>query len=214
MDGVARVLDFGVAKAIDRAQSTQDNSLKGKLRYMSPEQVRSLGVTRQTDVYAMAVVMHEMLTRRSLFYKGGDAAATIHEILSGEVPLPSSFDPDVPKRLEEIVMRGLARDPAERYPDARTMALEIEDAVPLASPSRVGAWVTEVARDALDSRMQIVSRIESDSARTNIPTPATDIAVAPNALIAETAMHGPPTPRSADPRAAEPDRASSPRTCR
>src|SRR5205085_6263946 len=93
----------------------------------------------------------------------------------------------------EIVMRGLARDPSERYPDARTMALEIEDAIPMASPSRVGRWVAELASEPLRTRLELVSRIESDSARTSVTTPSTEIGVT---AIAQPEYAAPPPPKT------------------
>jgi serine/threonine-protein kinase len=163
IDGVARVLDFGVAKASHRSHSTQQGQLKGKLRYMAPEQVRGETVTRQTDVYAAGVVLHEALTGRRLF-DHDEASAIIAQIILAEIPAPSSVEPSVPPALDAIVLRAVARKPSDRYRDAQEMALDLEERVGIASPSQVATWVRSIVRDALDSRAAQVAEIESDSA--------------------------------------------------
>ncbi len=176
LDGVPRVLDFGVAKASDRLQTTQAGMVKGKLRYMPPEQVLGLGVTRQTDVYAMAIVLHEMLTGRPLFSKG-EPTAIIHEILNTECRPPSAFRDTkdaYSDAFDAIVMRGLARNPSDRFRDAEEMAIALDEAIGLASANQVGSWVKSLAGDALSSRMSIVSKIEQSSSKLALGPDASD----------------------------------------
>jgi eukaryotic-like serine/threonine-protein kinase len=158
-DGVSRVLDFGVAKAARRLQTTRQGQTKGKLSYMSPEQVRSLDVTRSTDVYAAGIVFWEALACRRLF-DGDNDAAVIRQILSGATASPSSFNRDVPPELDRIVMRALARNPADRYVTAANMAEAIDAALRPASHPAVGQWVTELATGSLVERDDLVSAIE------------------------------------------------------
>jgi len=176
VDGVPRVLDFGVAKAANRLQTTQEGHLKGKIRYMSPEQVQGHEVNRLTDLYAMAVVLFEMVTARSLFPRG-EPAAIVHEILNGQIPRPSSINPAVPPELDAIILRGLSRDPNARFRDAREMALELEEHIGLATSSQISTWVQELVRATLDSRAAMVSAIESSSANAvqRPRTPPTEI---------------------------------------
>src|SRR5206468_12741989 len=87
-DGIARVLDFGVAKASQRVTSTGEGQLKGKLSYMAPEQVSNARVDRRTDVYAAAVVLWETLAGTKLF-QGASEAALIGAMLAGDVKAPS-----------------------------------------------------------------------------------------------------------------------------
>jgi len=160
-DGVARVLDFGVAKAAGRIQTTREGQLKGKLAYMAPEQVRG-SVSRRTDVYAASVVLWEALTGKRLFV-GENEGQMLDRILHGcDVP-PSTHVPDLPRALDEVTMRGLSADPAERFPTAREMARSLEDAVPLATASRIGDWVEAAAKETLEERSARIASIESDS---------------------------------------------------
>ena len=161
-DGVPRVVDFGVAKAANRAQTTREGQLKGKLSYMSPEQVRRHPIDRRTDVYAAAVVMWETVVGRRLFY-GEDTAAIVNEILNGKVPPTSEYRDGVPGALEEVIQRGLARDPTKRYATARDMALALEDALAPASAAKIGDWVEATAQDTLHQREQSLAQVESHS---------------------------------------------------
>ena len=125
VDGTPRLLDFGVAKAVGRLQSTREGQVKGKFACMAPEQIYGRGVTRCADVYAAGVVAWEALTGQRLF-KADNDGALVHAVLHDPVPPPSEIAPDLPKELDGIVMRALSRDPLMRYPTARDMALELE----------------------------------------------------------------------------------------
>jgi serine/threonine-protein kinase len=159
VDGVARVFDFGVAKAIGRVQTTREGQIKGKIAYMPPEQLQGGGVTRQVDIYAAAVVTWETLTGQRLF-SGDHEGALVTSILSNSVKPPSKVAPHVPPAFDRVVMRGLERDPARRYATAREMALDLERCVGIASPSQVGEWVESLARDELAKRAALMARIE------------------------------------------------------
>ncbi|MGH7294573.1 MAG: protein kinase domain-containing protein [Polyangiaceae bacterium] len=162
VDGTARVLDFGVAKAAGRLQTTRDGQLKGKIAYMAPEQIRGV-VDRTTDVYAASVVMWESLTGKRLFH-GESEAETMARVLDGRVPPPSAFVEDVPSALEQIVLRGLQVDPSKRFQTAGEMALAIEEAVPMVAASRIGRWVQQTAAQRLAARTERMAAMESNSA--------------------------------------------------
>jgi len=159
VDGVPRVIDFGVAKAVGRQQSTQDGKLKGKLGYMPPELFEGQPPDRRGDVYAAAVVLWEMLTGQRLF-EGLTEGETFRKIVVGPPEPPSRYAPPETEALDEIIMRGLARDPADRFATAFDMALAIERAVPPALTRRVGEWVAAVAGDAVDERAQPIVEAE------------------------------------------------------
>ncbi|MEO7093924.1 MAG: serine/threonine-protein kinase [Polyangiales bacterium] len=162
VDGVARVLDFGVAKALGRSQVTREGQLKGKLPYMAPEQIRRRGVvTRQTDVYAASVVLWEALAARRLF-DGDDEAQVLAAVLDGHVEPPSQYAPGITPALDALVLRGLAHDPATRFATARDMALALEACVAPATTGEISAWVTSLAGDALETRATWVHAIESN----------------------------------------------------
>jgi serine/threonine-protein kinase len=188
-DGVTRLLDFGVAKASGRLQTTRDGQLKGKLAYMAPEQVRGEPVTQRTDIYAASVVLWEVLTGKRLFYANNEANV-LAKVLSGDVPLPSSIAPDLPQSLDRVVLRGLERDPAKRHSSARAMAAEIDACLGVASPTEIGEWVEQTAGEQLRETAARIASIERTAAESadnlprllsvpseasnDVPTPATD----------------------------------------
>ncbi len=156
-DGVARLIDFGIAKAMGRLQSTRSGQLKGKLAYMAPEQVRGEPVTRRADVYSASVILWETLTSKRLF-EADNEASLLSQMLTAEVAVPSSIVAALPRSLDRAVMRGLHRDPAKRYESAREMAAHIEACIGVASPSEVGDWLERTVGDELRER---AARIES-----------------------------------------------------
>jgi serine/threonine protein kinase len=162
-DGIPRLLDFGVAKASGRLQTTRDGQLKGKLAYMAPEQVRGEPLTRRTDVYAASVVLWEVLTGKRLFYAENEATV-LSRVLSAEVAAPSTIVPELPRSLDRVVLRGLERDPEKRYPSARAMAADLETCIGVASPTEIGDWVEETARDELRERALHIQQIERAAA--------------------------------------------------
>ena len=159
VDGIARVLDFGIAKAAGRAQVTREGQVRGKMAYIAPEQLQHGSANRKADVYAAAVVLWEALTGERLFLADSEAA-TIARVLTGEVVPPSSLVPDVPAELDAVVMRGLKRDPSERFETARDMARALEACSPPMTATRIGEWVETTAGTALAVRARIVSDVE------------------------------------------------------
>jgi serine/threonine-protein kinase len=163
VEGAARLIDFGVAKAAGRCHTTIDGKVRGKLAYMAPEQLRGEQVDRRADVYSAGVVLWEMLTGRALF-KGENEAATIANVLFGRVPRPSSLRPELSRELDELTLRALERRRVRRFETARQMALALEQCLPPASGARVGTWVESIAGDVLAERAAAIARIEEVSA--------------------------------------------------
>jgi serine/threonine-protein kinase len=161
-DGVARVLDFGVAKAIGRLQTTRDGQIKGKTAYMSPEQIQGREVDRRTDVYAASVVAWEALTGRRLFV-GDSAAEIMNQILEKKIEPPSRHAPDLPRAIDTIVLRGLARRANDRFATALEMSAALENAIVPATSRQVGEWVKSIAGDVLEERAARVHAIESEA---------------------------------------------------
>jgi eukaryotic-like serine/threonine-protein kinase len=160
-DGVARVLDFGVAKAAGRAQVTREGQIKGKLTYMAPEQIRGKA-DRRADVFAASVVLWEALAGRR-FHEGAKDVEVVTRVVKGEFDPPSKYRPDLSAEMDAITMRGLEIDPDKRYQTAREMALDLERKVGLVSPSEVGEWVERLATDVLLTRANMVSAMEQVS---------------------------------------------------
>ncbi|EYF08478.1 serine/threonine-protein kinase [Chondromyces apiculatus] len=161
IDGITRVLDFGVAKGAGRLQqTTQRGQLKGKIGYVAPEQLQaSTEVSRAADIYAVGVVLWEMLAGRRLFM-GDNQGAVMLSILDGEVPSLAEVAPWVDPAARNIVDRAIARAPEDRFATALEMANALEKAVPPASPGRVAAWVQEVVPEVLAARAAVVARVE------------------------------------------------------
>jgi serine/threonine-protein kinase len=160
-DGVARVLDFGVAKAAMRSQSTRDGLAKGKLSYMAPEQLGGHEVDRRTDIFSAGVVLWEALCGKRLFH-GNDPGGVFGRVMSMEIPRPSSVV-SVPEELSWVVMRALERDPEKRFQTAREFAIELEAAADPSSAHEVGMWVERLGGEALRLREAKVAEVESVS---------------------------------------------------
>ena len=161
VDGVTRVLDFGVAKATVRLQSTRDGQLKGKLAYMAPEQLCGRA-DRLTDIYAAGVVLWEALTAKRM-YEAESEAQLSQKVLRGQSERPSQHVPGLPVALDEIVMRALDLDPKKRFTSAREMALALERGVEVAMSSEVGEWVAETAAERLTQHAERLAEIESSA---------------------------------------------------
>ena len=121
-EGNLKIIDFGIAKATSGlSEATQTGTLKGKVSYMSPEQVNMNKIDARSDIFSLGIVLWEMLTGRRLFSKSGDSEYRILEkILDCEnsIVYPSLLNPKIPPSLDEIVMKALTKDPAQRYQTA------------------------------------------------------------------------------------------------
>ncbi len=158
-DGSARLLDFGVAKAASRLHTTRDGSIKGKLRYMAPEQLARRKVTRQTDVFAASAICWELLTGEKLF-TGETDAEIVGAVLEAPIAAPSQVRPSVPMALDAIVLRGLSRDTTRRFSTARELALALAEACPPAGAAEVGLWVEGLASAELAKRQSRIADLE------------------------------------------------------
>jgi serine/threonine-protein kinase len=161
VDGIARVLDFGVAKAVGRVATTREGQIKGKISYLAPEQLAG-HISRQSDVYAASVVLWEALTSERLF-SADNPGELLDQIRTRRVRPPSELALGVPAALDAIVLRGLARDPADRFGTAREMAVELERNGGQVSAVEVGEWVERIAKDAIATRAKKVAEIEHHS---------------------------------------------------
>ncbi|MFO0667276.1 MAG: serine/threonine-protein kinase [Polyangiaceae bacterium] len=173
-DGIPKVLDFGVAKAAGRIQTTRDGQIKGKLAYMAPEQLRGAGVTRSCDIYAAGVMLWELLTGERLFF-GDNEGVVVNRVLEGKITPPSHYlikqgttlkakHQHLMAQLDQVVLRAAHRDPAQRFATAKDMALELESCVAPATVSQVAEWVEQVGAEVLQMRAHKVAEIESLSA--------------------------------------------------
>lgn len=162
VDGVARVLDFGIAKAASRATATEDGQIKGKTAYMAPEQLQHASVDRRTDIFAAGVVLWELLCAKRLFF-ADSPSETIGRVLAMAIEPPHRVVAGLPEALSRVVARGLERDPDKRFQTAEDMANAIEDAVAFPRPKELGGWVASTAQKTLAARAELVKIVESSS---------------------------------------------------
>ena len=119
-NGLVKIMDFGIAMAMNSTQLTQTNSVMGSVHYLPPEQASGKGATLQSDIYSMGIVMYELLTGK-LPYKGDNAVEIALKHL--KEPLPSIREelPNIPQSIENIILKSTAKNPKNRYADAREM---------------------------------------------------------------------------------------------
>ncbi len=148
-DGRVLVTDFGIARALAEAQMTLPGTTMGSVQYMSPEQARGEPATERSDIYALGVVLFEMLAGRRPF-EGDSAAAIAVARLTPPVPMPSTYRAGIPPVLEAICRKAMAIDPAERFQTATAMAAALDDeiadrALPAAATAATVAGAAGVA---------------------------------------------------------------------
>ncbi|HEY3352341.1 MAG TPA: protein kinase, partial [Polyangia bacterium] len=127
-DGGVKVVDFGIAKAATRQAATQYGTLKGKIRYMSPEQARSEPLDRRADVFAVGILLWELTTGQRLFHAKSEFEI-LKMIVEQDAPPPSRAVPGYPPELDAIVARSLRRRPEERYQTAEELQADLDDFV-------------------------------------------------------------------------------------
>lgn len=183
-DGVTKVVDFGIAKAANRSTRTATGMLKGKLQYMAPEQIRGDNIDGRADQFALGAVLWEMTTNQRLF-KGDNELKTLEKILKEPVPVPSQVVPGFPPLLEQVVMRMLQRDPADRYPRLADAANDLRGYLDTCSRAVgqtqvadfvrtvLGAQLDEVTKDLTPSKDNFIINLESSGPQEPGATPTT-----------------------------------------
>ncbi|HEX8109304.1 MAG TPA: serine/threonine-protein kinase, partial [Kofleriaceae bacterium] len=126
-DGEVKLVDFGIAVTLGDAgeDAAGESAPTGSFPYMSPEQVRKQPLTGQTDLFSVGVLLWEMLVGRRLFARS-DPDATLRAVTDGDIARPSAGSPEVPARLDDVVMRALERDPAARWASAGDMLAALQ----------------------------------------------------------------------------------------
>src|SRR5262245_8353970 len=122
--GGVKVLDFGVARAKNNISRTSPGVRKGTPQYLAPEQAMGEGVDRRADIFALGLVMHELLTGNRLFQRENEHA-TISAIIGDDIAPPSLWRPELPADVDRIVLKAMNRKPAGRYPSTLEMAADM-----------------------------------------------------------------------------------------
>lgn len=184
MAGEVKIGDFGIAKAAERSNTTKTGIVKGKLHYMSPEQLRARPLDPRCDVYGMGMVLHTMLSGKHPF-EGLPEVDIIDIVRAGTLPAPSSRNEIVPPELDAITMRALALNPEARWGSAQEMGEAIEkyafDTKTLLDPLELARFMESVwdpetlkaerTQHAASSQASIVKRIEPHELATDVVDP-------------------------------------------
>lgn len=180
-EGAVKVSDFGIAKARSATDATASVFIKGKPAYMSPEQANGQSLDGRSDLFAVGVMMWEMLVGRRLFM-GEDTRATLAAVLFGQIPRPRSLRGDVPKDLERVVMKLLERDLPARYATAEAAISDLLDCANAPKNGREALSSLLAERFPQDARVrQSLVRQRSQASVTPASPHAATIAGAPPA---------------------------------
>ena len=127
-NGMIKITDFGVAASLNSTQLTQTNSVMGTVHYLPPEQAQGKGSTIKSDIYSMGIMMYELLTGL-VPYKGDNAVEIALKHLKEPLPSVRKADPAIPQSIENIIIRATAKNPRNRYTDAREMHDDLKTAL-------------------------------------------------------------------------------------
>jgi serine/threonine protein kinase len=168
LDGGCRVTDFGIAKASERFTDTQAGVYKGKLAYMAPEQLKGSGdIDGRADIWSAGVTLYFALTHRHPF-RGPNDAATLHNILSAEIPPPSQVGLRPPSCLDAVVLKALAREREDRFESAQAFGEALRrvalDNDLLGAPSEVATWVEDTFGKELTERRRRIRSVSAGDA--------------------------------------------------
>ena len=187
-NGAVKILDFGIARAVQelRTSQTEAGIVKGKMSYIAPEMLQGQPADARSDLFSLGVVLHELLCGRRLF-AGETDLETLKLVSEMPVPRPSSRNPEVKPAFDEVILRALARDPAERYQSADEMSQDLERLV-LRKRYAASSFVKQV---------RALVPPEETTAEPSVPVEIVFGQRETSAVIAEAVRQVPPPPPSA-----------------
>lgn len=162
-NGVPKILDFGVAAGAAQ-RNVNEGAAVGKIGYQAPEQIAGLDEDERSDVFQLAICLHEMLSGKPLFANDDEHEAMLN-VVERPIPKPSELNPDVPPELDEIVMNALTLDWEQRTKTAEQLGQQIEqflDGSEHVSQKRVGEWMRKQFADRYDERVQLERDLVND----------------------------------------------------
>ncbi len=170
LDGTSRIIDFGIAKATMQpiTPETTTGVFKGKLRFMSPEQVQRKPLDRRTDVFSAGIVLYVALTGKGTIFRNEDESDLLMSLLLGDVLPPREQVPELPEALEAVVMRALAHDRADRFATTADLADAIERATPVATTREVARYVSEHGGATIAARRERLGVIVAQRRRQRV----------------------------------------------
>src|SRR5690606_17469019 len=124
--GEVKIVDFGLAKANSQLEKSEPGIIKGKFSYLSPEAALGQSVDARTDIFAVGIILWEMLAGRRLFL-GETDLETVRQVQAAKIPSLRELNPAVPAQLEQVILASLARDPAVRYQTARDLGRDLNE---------------------------------------------------------------------------------------
>jgi eukaryotic-like serine/threonine-protein kinase len=211
VDGIARITDFGVARAASRLTATRVGQLKGKIAYMAPEQAAGEeSIDRRADVFAAGIVVWEELAAKRLF-KAENEAATLSRVMTEPVPPLTTIVPELSTALSNVVMRALERNVDLRFASCAQFADALEAAATgkesIATPRELAAYVTEVLGDEVSAQREAVrawiARSEPSQVEAAKPGTSTSVSAAamslPGVESAQASLSQSPAPKGRSP---------------
>jgi eukaryotic-like serine/threonine-protein kinase len=196
VDGIARVVDFGIARAANRIETTRAGEVKGKLRYIAPEQFVREAVDRRADIYGVGLLLWEMIAG-SAMRRASSPGGLTSAILMPKVDAPSTVMPGVPPALDDVVLKALSNEPRDRFPFAAQMAVALEEAVTPAPYAKVAELVQDLGREEITERRAMLERAASSPRLIPPATPSSVVlerASSPGGVAAAAGMETVATP--------------------
>jgi eukaryotic-like serine/threonine-protein kinase len=172
-NGCVKLIDFGVAKAAGKVSNTITGAIKGKYAYMSPEQARGDELDLRSDVFGLGVILYELLVQARLFKRDSETA-TLRAVMGAKVPPPSAVVKGLPKTLDPVVLKALARDRSERFQSAGALQMALEDFIVNqrlpATPAHLSQFMRELySQDPADDESTLIDDDPSHGAPANKP---------------------------------------------
>lgn len=166
-NGMIKITDFGIAMALNSTQLTQTNSVMGSVHYLPPEQAAGKGSTIRSDIYSMGILMYELLTGQ-VPYKGDNAVEIALKHLKEPLPSIRKILPELPQSIENIILKATAKNPQNRYKDAREMHQDIITALDesrINEPKLVYKYKENDLEDtkSLDEAVEVIKKQEKES---------------------------------------------------
>ncbi len=158
-NGLVKITDFGIAMAMNSTQLTQTNSVMGSVHYLPPEQASGKGATLQSDIYSIGILFYELLTGK-LPFKGDNAVEIALKHLKEPLPSVREEDPDIPQSVENIIIKATAKNPKNRYSDAREMH---EDLKTCLEPERINEPKIKLKYQEVSDDTKVIKQVKTEA---------------------------------------------------